>query len=229
MFLICLFEKYYVKVNGKKWDEIYDPNKATVFKSEKEAKNWVKTNTTFEEYAKVVNSENSINEHNEWYQNGSVRRSFDVVNNNLSRPYNGESPEEVLEWMLAVDLDQIRYKDYETWPSLFYLFKNIHRLDKFYSDDYTKQYISFSFCFRPQSSFEEFKKEFDLVVKNTSYEKDGYKVFSVFDRFLSESGNSVNLFYKNDQDCYVAGRWIEQERGSLKECFEYLKKERYYE
>ena len=69
MFLICLFEKYYVKVNGKKWDEIYDPNKATVFKSEKEAKNWVKTNTTFEEYAKVVNSENSINEYNEWYQN----------------------------------------------------------------------------------------------------------------------------------------------------------------
>ncbi|RTK97764.1 MAG: hypothetical protein EKK64_00745 [Neisseriaceae bacterium] len=229
MFIICLFEKYYIRVNESNWDEIYNPNYATTFKSKKEANDWVDRNTTLKQYAQIVDSKKAIKKYDEWEKDGSIRRSFDLVDNNLSRPYAGESPEEVLKWMLEVDIDKIRYEDYKTWPDLHSLFKHIHRLDKFHSDDYTKQYTSFSFYFKPDSNFEEFKKEFDLVVEKTTYEKDGYKVFDIFDRFLCEGGNSVDFFYKNDEDCYVGGRWSKQVSGSLKECFEYLKKERYYE
>jgi len=229
MFIVSLFELYYVRVNENSWDEIFNPNYATTFKTKKEANNWVERNTTFKEYAKVVDSKKTIKEYEEWQSNGSVRRTFYLVDNTLSRPYAGESPEEVLEWLLKVDKYQIRYEDSKTWPELYSLFKHIHRLNKFPDDDSKEECVSFSLSFKLDSNFEEFKKEFALIVKSTTYEKNGYKIFDVFDRFLSEGGNSVDLFYKNDNDCYVSGRWSEKVRGSLKECFEYLRKERYYE
>lgn len=229
MFIINLFEQYYVRVNDKNWDEIFNPNYATLFKSKKEAKEWLVKNTTLEEYANVVDLKDTVEKYNEWSKNGSVRRSFDFVDNSLSRPYNNESPEEVLEWRLKVNSEQIRYDDYKTWPDLYTLFNNVYRLTEYHSDDYSKKYVSFELYFRKDSKFKEFKKEFDLILPKVTSQKNGYKDFSVFDHFLSEGGDSVDLFYKTDEDCYVAGRYTNKIKGSLKECFEYLRKERYYE
>ena len=222
MYLIQMFDRYYVRVNDGNWDEIYDPNFATSFDTKKAITQWVRKNTIYTEYAKAVDAKQAIEKHNEWAKNGSIRRTFEFVDNNLSRPYNGESAEEVLQWRLNVD-DNIRYEDYKTWPDLHQKFENLFQLQK-----YPDETLTFSLYFKQTASFENFKKEFSLALPYvTRIEKD-YKVFHVFDHFLSEGGNVVDFHYKSDSKCKVVSRWNDKIVGDLKTCFDYLVAERYY-
>lgn len=229
MYIICLFEQWYVRVNPTDWDELYNPHFATLFASEKDANNWVKKNTTFAEYAKAVDSEESIKKYNEWIDKGSIRRSFALVDNTLSRKYNGESAEDVLKWRLTVEPDSIRYEDYATWPNLHQKFNNLFQIERYHRGKDEKTLISLSIFFRKTAKFKVFRKELDLVLPSVTLIEDGYKIFSVFDHFLSEGGNSVKLFYKADNDCEVRGRYCNTIKGTLKDCFDYLVKNRYYE
>lgn len=230
MYIVCLFEQYYLRVNQANWDEIHNPHFATSFDAKKEANEWLKKNTTLSEYAKAVSAEEAIKKYDEWMKDGGIRRSFDFVNNVLSRKYNNESAEDVLEWRLTVEPDSIRYEDYATWPDLRDKFEHLWDVERYHNDDYTEKFLSVQLYFKPDSKYKTFKKEFGLVLPHvTRLSEDGYKTFSVFDHFLSEGGDYVELFYKTENDCYVSGRWSDKVRGSLKECFEYLKTERYYD
>lgn len=225
MYLIKLFKQYYIHVNENTFDEIHNPDFATVFSSIKEATDWVRTNTTLEEYAEAVDSVTECQKYAKWMENGGIRRSFDFTNNELSRKYNNESPEEIFKWRISIDSDNIRYEDYRTWPDLYSKFNNLWSV-ACYSDG---EYKSVRLYFTKVADYDIFKRELDLVLPYVTRFEGEYKVFDVFDRFLSEGGNSVCLYYKSDSDCYVYGRWNQKTTGDLKRCFEYLREHRYYE
>lgn len=230
MYIVCLFECYYLRVNQSNWDEIFDPTFATSFKTKKEAKQWMKTNTTMSEHAQVVNAKTAIKNYTDFMKNGGIRRSFDFVNNDLSRPYKKESPEEILNWHLTIDPDELRFEDYCTWPNLYERFEHLWAVERYHNDDFTDTFSSVSLRFKKSSKYDVFKKELNLVLPHvTLVDKKGYKIFSVFDHFLAEGGNVVSLFYKTDDDCYISGRWVDKFSGTLEKCFTYLKTKRSYD
>jgi hypothetical protein len=229
MYFINLFQKYYMRLNESNWDEIYNPHFATSFSTKTEAHDWIVKHTNLLEYAVPVPAEESLIKYDEWMKSGGIRRTFAFVNNDLSRKYNNENAEEVLKWRLAIDSDNIRYEDYKTWPGLNQKFENLYTVEKFHNREYTETYLSIKLFFKKSSKFETFKKELDLVLPSVTRIEDGYKLFSVFDRFLSEGGNSVDFCYLSDEKCKVTGRWDSVIEGSLKECFDYLLEERFYD
>lgn len=223
-------DTYYVRIRDDGWEEVIDPSFASEFANKQGPLIWMKNNTTFEEYAVSLVKEKEVEKYNEWVKGGTVRRKFASLSKN-SRAYKGESPEEVLQWWVETSGDsdsEIKYDHYKTWPKPYVLFKHIHERESYYSRDYKEKYLSFSiYCRKTDTDYETFLKEMRLVLPHVTRVENGYKVLSVFDHFLSEGGNSVSLYYKSDDDCYVSD-WGRKKRN-LKECFEYLVKERYYE
>ena len=224
---------YYIRVNENGWDEVYDPSFATQFKSKSGPRIWGKANTTFGEYVKSLKADEEIEKYKKWASEGTVRRSFNLVDKNMSRKYNNENPLEILNWWYKAktsDEDLIRYEDYKTWPQLYEVFEHIWECRQVYSNI---THLSLELCFeissKQDASYEKFKEEFELISHLHTFEEDGYKSFPIHDHYLCEGGNKVSLLYKTDTDCKVVGRWQESIRGSLKDCFDYIKKERYRE
>lgn len=235
MYIICMFEKYYVRINELNthwtatWDEIYNPHFATAFKSMAEARKWLLKNTNLIEYAVPVLQDEALEKYDKWMNAGSVRRTINFIDNNLSRKYNNESAEDVLAWRLAIEPDKMRFADYKSWPDLHQKFQNLFSVQTFHNEEYTEKFTSVELYFKKSANFEIFTKELNLVLPKITRIKDGYKIFNVFDRFLSEGGDSVTFCYRSDEDCMIDGRWSTRIKGSLRTCFDYLIKERYYE
>lgn len=80
-------------------------------------------------------------------------------------------------------------------------------------------------------NFEDFQRELNMVMDKITYkDEDGFLVMPIFDHFLSEHGNSVSLFiHPETKQVKVGGRWRKEDFSSLKEAFNYLRRERYYE
>ena len=135
---------YFVQVLKNKWNEIYDPEFATTFASKESALNWSKENTTMGEYAVVLNRDRQLTKFKRWAASGMIRRKFDVVNKKISRPYNGETPLEILNWYVSYkqDADNVRYEDYETWPDLYTVYKHIWGIQTYDEKDYSKTYLT---------------------------------------------------------------------------------------
>jgi len=218
--------KYFVKIRDHGWDEILSPVDATRFKTKMDAVNWSKKNTTFGEYAKAAVLKEEVADFLENLNLGLIRRSFKSLSK-YSRPYDGESPEEILEWAVNKD-EEIRYEDYKTWPTLYNVFEHIHEVEK--CQDGSK---SFSLSVNRNSDINTFKKELNLVLPYCSRFSDGskkIKIFSVFDHYLCEGGNFVNFYYQNDNTCFIIDRFDNILGGqNIETVFEYWKRERYYE
>jgi len=224
---------YYIRDNQNgTWYEIYTPYEATTFTSRKKAKDWVKTNTTLEEYSKICKKADEIVKFDEWAKNGFVRRSFDVVDNNLSRPYNNESPDEVLAWRIAYSMssEDVRYRDYKTWPDLYSIFKCLNSIN-LYGDNKGKDLLSFSMAVRKDTEFSVFCEELNKIVdKVTFLDEDGDKVIDIFDHKLGYGGDTVSFVIHKNGKYSIKSTWIYQvERVSLERAFEYWKAYRYYE
>lgn len=225
---------YYVRVNQDSWDETYSPHFASVFQTEQLALEWSKSNTNFGEYAVALETQPEKDKFDEWVKGGMVRRHFELVDKKLSREYNGESPEDVLAWWISIRGNDgtIRNEDYRTWPKIYSVFKHLFDCVSYYSKDNSGPFLhSFSVYTRRDGKFEDFEKELGLVLPHiTHLNDDGDKVIDVFDHYLSEGGNSVSLLAHKNGKFSVEGRYEKPVKNtSLKECFEYLKRERYYE
>lgn len=229
-------EPHYISHNEYQnyWEETYSPYIATEFKNAKSAIKWSKDNTTFGEYAVALESKPEKAKFDEWMKNGMVRRRFNIIDKKLSRKYKNETPEEVLVWYISVreDVDGIRYEDYQTWPKLHSVFKHLFDRVSYYSKrDDGKLLHSFSVSTRRDGRLEDFKKELNLVLPHITYlDNNGDKIINVFDHYLSEHGNSVSLIAHKNGKFSVEGKYNDAvTNADLEKCFNYLKRERYYE
>lgn len=225
---------YFVKVVDKEsFTEIYNPEFATIFSTKKEAQDWINYSSPMKKYSKVVDYKKSVKEYQEWYKSGTPRRTLGCINRSMSRPYNNDSLDVVIDWWIyySSNDDLIDYEDFGTWPKLYSLTKHIHDVSGYHSKDYKELYITFDLYTSRDGNFEEFEAELNRIIHKVTYkDEEGYLIFPIFDHYLSEGGNSVSLLFHPDiKKVKIGGRWHKGEYSSLADAFEYLRKERYYE
>lgn len=223
--------RYFVQVleNGG-FNEVLDINFATKFKTSEEAINWSKKNTTFGEYAKADKESFLRIEFNGWLNSGMLRRTFGQLSV-FNRPYNEESPEEVLRWRVGCALSsdaEIQYENYKTWPSLYSVFSHLHAVESYWDDSYTNKSLSFKVYTPKNGKLKNFQYELSLILPYCTYKTNDYYSFSIFDHELSEN-DCRRFLYKSEKDCKIVGRWVEYKKGTLKECFEHMRENFWYE
>ena len=227
---------YFVRLgDGTTFDEIYNPKFATQFKTNKEAQQWINVSSSMKSHSEVVDFQESVQKYEEWFNGGTVRRTLACINRTMSRQYNNEPLEEVIDWWIyaTTNDDEIDYEDYETWPGLHSISKHLFSVEGFHSRDYSDLCITFQIYTRRNGNFDEFQRELNMVLDKVTYkDDDGYLVLPIFDHYLSEHGNSVSLLiHPETQQVKIEGKYSYDNRkfSSLKDAFDYMKLERYYE
>lgn len=225
MYVIKLFENWWVReVDQEVFHEIYDLEKATQYKTKKEAKAFLE-NITLSEYAEIVKYEDEIDKFLQWKEQGMIRR---VLSMRKSKAYNGEGLKEVIQFHKNNYLDDmsVDYEDYKTWPKInnfmtyFYDIEAYHNKNEFEGLEFTFQIKVEKDCL-----FSQFKKEIKQLEKHVTYiDDDGYMVFPIFDKDLSQFGTRHFLYNPNEDK-----HKVEHFEGTLKQCFEHIKKHYYYE
>lgn len=188
------------------------------------------------EVRETVESTDAIQEYENWVKSGSVRRTLACINTSMSRPYNDEPLDEVIDWWVYAteNEDEIKYEHYETWPELHQVSKHLFSVEEYYNfGNYSKRDMTFQIYTNKKGKFKQFEFELGKVLDKVTYkDEDGYLIFPIFDHYLSEGGNSVSLMiHPETKKVKIEGRydWDYYEFSSLKDAFEYMKEERYYE
>jgi len=227
---------YFVRVvDDTTFDEVYDPRFATQFKTKNEAQEWIDECSSMKKYSKVVDFAEHLLKYEEWVKSGTVRRSLSCINRIMSRQYNNESLEEVIDWWIYQKNhdDEIDFNHYRTWPYLYSISKHLWDVNGYHSSDYKELYVTFEIYTRQDGNFDEFQNELNLVLNKVTYKnEDGYLILPIFDHYLSEHGNSVSLLiHPETQKVKIEGRYSyhNQEFSSLEKAFNYMKRERYYD
>lgn len=220
-------------VDETTFDEVYNPEFATQFKTKKEAQEWIDISSSMKEYSKVVDFDESVQKYKEWVEGGTVRRTLACINRTMSRKYNNEPLEEVIDWWVyaRTNDNEIDYEDYETWPKLSSISKHLWDVSGYHSRDYKDLYLTFKIYTKQDGNFEDFQRELNLVLDKITYkDEDGFLILPIFDHYLSEGGNSVSLLiHPETKQVKIDGRWRVIKFVSLEDAFEYMKSERYYE
>lgn len=211
---------------------VLDPNFAKLFKTKAAANTFMKKNVAWDVEHKVITFAYAIKKWKADAADGVVIR---IISNKspLSRKYDGEGPDEVLKWRIEqykADESSIDYEDYATWPNLYSVFKHLWGVQGYYSSDYKNKHMTFQVRVAKDSKYGEFKRELAKVLPHvTMKDDDGNPILDVFDHYLSEHGNSVSLVITGKDKAKVVGRYSEHVSGSLRDCFDYMCRERYYE
>lgn len=222
------FEYFNVDKDGVLLLGYHNPSSAKTFPLISEAKSFIEQFITFEGM-KIFVLDAEVKKFTDWMLNGCLYRSLPIKNKSLSRKYNGESKIEVLKWWIAYTQSndfEIAQEDYGSWPHLYSMFKHLHSVEGFEDDS-----ITFSLFTPKDGKFKDFKKELDLISPYcTCIDKKEGKIYHIFDHYLSEGGNSVSLIEYSHGDFSVrSGSGSLIVSGNLEVCFDYLKRERWYE
>lgn len=227
---------YYVgKINETEFQETYDPHSATQFKSRKEAEKWFNTYSSMAKYSRVVEYIDAIEEYSKWVRSGSVRRVLKCINTIKSRPYNNEPIDEIIDWWIYARLNEyeIKYEHYKTWPKLFQKSKHLFDIEAYCSDSDDEDLVyTFQIYTSRSGKFKEFEMELGRVLNKVTYKnEEGYLIFPIFDHYLSEHGNRVELcIHPETKKVRISCRYYDDDEfDSLKDAFEYMKEHRYYE
>ncbi len=241
----CGYGKEFFGLNGDKTQLVGsgNPNMADSFALKKDAKCFIEKYVVMDEI-QIYKLNNETQKYLEWLAEGPIYRTMPVKSVELSRQYNNESPEEVLKWHLKYleNQDSVTYDDYQTWPKLYSVFNHLWEINSCYDKEtYSKLEYRFSICVRPTSSLDTFKSEMKLIQKYAAklYDKNDDVVLDVFDHYLSEYGNSVQIICHNEPgkkqwksfSVTPRHRYLTShlKNVDINKLFEYLKKERYYE
>jgi len=172
----------------KTFDYILNPYMATRFKTKKEAKEYIAHNMKDNHY-KIVEYADAIHEFDRWVETGLSYGPRDKIDNNLSRPYNGESADEVLYWWIASYSKAdyvIRFNDYTTWPKLREVFTHLWDIENYYDDNgnlLTTFSISVS---RDATDVSIFENELNKILPHITYKNmKGEKIISIFEHSCS--------------------------------------------
>lgn len=207
----------------------HNPNLATHFQTQKEAKSFAATFTLHSLKKKVVKVSGELTRFKncDWI----YRREIPLLDKDLDRAYDDEGPEEVLKfWLEYQKLPEgsISYENYSTWPDLFSCFKYLWTTQGYHDiKDYSKTYHTVQIRVPKDGVYEDFKEEIGKVLDHVTYTEDGYKILPIIDHELSQY-ESRSLYYKSEKDCMIGGRFPDGEL-TLKECFEIMKRMYYYE
>ena len=232
-YVIKSFNKFFIRDSGDHLDEIYDLNHATAFETKKDAVK-VCNSCIYSDNFKVVSFESEKKLFDKWAKNGMLRRKLDKVDKRVSRPYNGESLEGVLEFLKIMrkpsNSMKISYEDRATWPEIYTVSKFITSTGTYYqNDDREKEYFSVSISVNRDSVFEEFKEEIELLLKFVDFYKEGYLFLSIIDNELSEFEIRYFLLSPDLKTAKIVNHYDrELFKGSLEECFNEMRKEYYY-
>jgi len=232
---------FYTRVLSDVYEEIRDPRQATIFPTKKEATDWIKDNSSMAEYMKAEKLEPHVELFMEHLDGGMVRRSFPLLSKSpINFKYNKTKHDwkDVVDWSYnyrnSRDPDSlVSYEIYSSWPHLWRVTKHLWEFNGYWTLDYSELVVGVELVFpKNDSDFQNFKIELDYVLDNydlTHKDDDGNIIFTVFDRFLSEGGNSVTLVKLPDDKWRVESRYSSKTGDvSLKEAFDYLVRERYY-
>ena len=204
----------------------HNPSSAYQFATIPDAKRFIEQFITIPN-VKVIPIVDEIRKFNDWMKNGCLYRSLLARNPKISKKYNKESREEILQWHIECAKSQefeIRQDHYESWPDLWEKFTYIHGVQSFEGGD-----ITFELMFPKDGKLGDFKKEFTLIRPHCTCRDGTGKLYNVFDHYLCENGNSVSLVEFKDGSFLVKSRHSIEVSGTLEICFDYLKKERWYE
>lgn len=208
----------------------HDPRLADLFNTKKEAQEFAR------KFDYKTNIEDADKHFKKFEKATYVYRRIPFVDNTKSIKYDPliHSNLDVLNFFIDYRTGNekaVRYEDYTTWPQIWSVFKYLWEVQQYNSKDYKSRYTTFSLCVRRDKSptFEEFKKEFELVKDHCTYmSEDGYKVFPIFDKDLSEWGTRY-LYYKDDLDCKIVESMWQEHEGSLEKCYNLMLSRFYYE
>lgn len=229
---VILFEldtiPFYAKIDVDCYHFVCDPRKATPFKKN-DAKQWLKKQSNFQSIAKIVVQSKVIVEFKKSLEKGLIYRTFPLYDEKWNVPYDHEkhSREFVLDFYCFHGQNQlaVAYETYATYPPLYDLFECIHSVIT-----YPNEQISFQFKIQPDTKFETFQAELDLIRDRiTRLEKDGSKKIAVFDRHLSEGGDVANFTINADGTYDFDAIDCDAEDADLFKVFQLWQKFRYYE
>lgn len=223
----------FLATDGDGFKFVLVPEHADTFRTKKEAKDFLANNIAWDVPLEIVKLKDASEAWRMQLDDGIIIRTI-PCKSPLSRKYSGEGRDEVLKWRIeqrkALEAS-IDYEDYKTWPDLYEVFDHLWSVQMFRSADYNDAHMSFQVRVARDSKYSNFKRELMKVLKHITYkDADGNLVLHVFDHFLSEGGNSVNLVITGKDTAKVVDRWDDAHvEGSLRECFYYMCRERYYE
>ena len=227
--VIKLFEQYWVKEQESSCLEIYDLEQATQYDTKKSAQDFI-NKTRMAEHSIIVKYDDVISEFLEWKKNGMIRRTIPLT---ISSRYNGEGMDDVIKFHLFTRGHEmaITHEDYMTWPNINKFTKHFGKIIFVDSDDYSELYCSFDIKLnRDDYDFEVFKNELNKLIPYVSYKDAGGRlIFWIMDKDLSEFGTRY-LYYNTKEDKHVIyeSRFVEH-KGTLKQLFDIIRKDYYYE
>jgi len=217
--------EYFAKGNGEIIGT-HNPHKAEPFKTKKEAEEFLKLFAMDD--AKVDEAEKHFKK---FEKCDYVYRKIPMLNPEVDIPYNFHTPDEIIEWWKRVKVlpdKSVSFENYKTWPNLYSVTNHLWDIVSYYSRDYKELYYSCTIFTKKEGTFESFILDFKKIVDFCTFvDKNGYKVFQIFDKDLSENGTRYFL-YKTDDDCKIEeSRWTVHE-GGIKKCFEIMHRNFWY-
>jgi hypothetical protein len=233
MYVIQLFEDYWLRDGEGQVEEINDLEAATKFKTKKAAKEVV-SSITFSEYCKIKNLSDVLPEFLEWKQRGMVRREIPKISKK-SRKYDGEGLEEVIAFhKYHKDHErEVRHEDWSTWPNVGHFLECFHDMERYHSEDYTKTMDTFKLKVERTAEYKTFKKELKILLPHiTHIDEDGFAIMSIFDHELSYHETRYFLYDKNSvkDEHHIKNHYDHVLfSGTLKQCFEEIRTRYYYE
>ena len=215
---------YYVKVVDEvTFYEVYDPRNATQFEIKKEAQQWIDVSSSMKKYSRVVDFDESVRDYEDWVNGGTVRRALACINRIMSRKYNNDPLEEVIDWWVYAvnNSDSIDRDDYRTWPDLFEISKHLGSVQSYLSKDNKERYITFEIYTRKNGDFGDFQRELNMVIDKVTYKDEGgFLILPI----MSEWGYCDSLLInpatgrvKVEEEC------DKNEFPSLEDAFNYMK------
>lgn len=222
----CLLGKEYFREFDGKIFGTHNPYDAKSFTSKKKA---LEFGSRFESGKQEVGE---YAEHTKLFDDCKyIYREIPLLDKKYDIPYTDQKPVEVLNWWMEIKKGSdkaVSQKNYSTWPSLYSIFKNLWEIRSYYDKGNTILHTATIFVTK-DSEFKNFKKELYLVLDFSTYTKEGYKAFPIFDNDLSEFGTRY-LLYKSDRDCIIlTDRFgYDKRKLTLEESFKYIKDNYYY-
>lgn len=204
----------------------HNPYNAKTFETKKEAEKFLKLFAMDD--AKVEEAEKHFKKFNKC---DYVYRKIPMLNPEVDIPYNSQTPDEIIEWWKRIKTlpeSSVSSKNYGTWPNLYSVTNHLWNIVSYYSKDYKKLYYTSEIFTKKEGTFESFISDFRKVVDFCTFvDKDGYKIFPIFDNDLSENGKRYFL-YKSDDDCKIDESRRMSHEGDIKKCFEIMHRDFWY-
>lgn len=221
MYIIEVFDQYFLKDDGEYVIQTYSPIVATSFKTKKEAKDYVANNTEWKKYAKIVKrTQKMVDEFNVWLvtmQRGKIKKIDRTGKHDFDPSKHGR--DEVFKfWLDDQHLPDMSQQSYETWPELSDYFKNLYSIHR--GDD---NQFHIECWFRKGDDYHQFEKEMVYLFDQVNEDELTISVSDMFDSVTFTINRPLT-------DIKMSGRNISnQTYRTLKECFDFMVKERYYE